>query len=171
MDCTDVSGGQSEENDRHDHYKSVSTPPIKCSTWKADTALLLCRAVLEVPPSPSLSPSQRWLCPSSSMTSPSSSSTTPPFRVRNFNAGPAGLPLEVMEEAQQELLNFHHTGMGVMEMSHRSPTFERILAQTEHNIRQLLSDTSTRTHHRHRETPPPPLPSFHHCPSPSMGCR
>ena len=70
-------------------------------------------------------------------TQPSSSS--PPFRVRNFNAGPAGLPLEVMEEAQQELLNYRQTGMGVMEMSHRSAAFESILSEAEQRLRRLLS--------------------------------
>jgi hypothetical protein len=40
--------------------------------------------------------------------------------VIDFTAGPAGLPLEVMEQAQRELLNWRGTGMGVMEMSHRS---------------------------------------------------
>lgn len=38
----------------------------------------------------------------------------------DFTAGPAGLPLEVMQQAQRELLNWRNTGMGVMEMSHRS---------------------------------------------------
>ena len=43
-----------------------------------------------------------------------------------------------MEEAQQELLNYRDTGMGVMEMSHRSREFEDIIAQAEQRIRQLL---------------------------------
>ena len=37
-------------------------------------------------------------------------------RVYNFNAGPSGLPLEVLEEAQAEFLNYQNTGMGIIEM-------------------------------------------------------
>ena len=47
-------------------------------------------------------------------------------RAYNFNAGPSALPLEVLEKAQQELVNFHGTGMSIMEMSHRSATFEEV---------------------------------------------
>ena len=75
------------------------------------------------------------ISPALSSTSPCS----PSFRVRNFNAGPAGLPLEVLDRAQQELLNYAQTGMGVMEMSHRSPPFEAIIAQAEQRLRELLS--------------------------------
>ena len=48
-------------------------------------------------------------------------------RVFNFSAGPAVLPLDVLMEAQAELLNYEDTGMSVMEMSHRSAPFEKIL--------------------------------------------
>ncbi|MFX0112774.1 3-phosphoserine/phosphohydroxythreonine transaminase, partial [Bacillus pumilus] len=41
-------------------------------------------------------------------------------RTPNFNAGPAALPLEVLEKAQEELVDFTHPGMSVMELSHRS---------------------------------------------------
>ena len=41
-------------------------------------------------------------------------------RVYNFSAGPATLPVEVLEKAQKELVDYHGTGMSVMEMSHRS---------------------------------------------------
>ena len=44
-------------------------------------------------------------------------------RVYNFNPGPAALPLEVLEQAQAEMLNFRGTGMSVMEISHRSKEF------------------------------------------------
>ena len=60
-------------------------------------------------------------------------------RALNFNAGPAGLPLEVMQQAQQEFLSYNNTGMSVMEMSHRSPDFESILATAETNLRSLLA--------------------------------
>jgi len=59
-------------------------------------------------------------------------------RALNFNAGPAGLPLEVMQQAHQEFLSYNNTGMSVMEMSHRSPEFESIIAEAEANLRSLL---------------------------------
>lgn len=60
-------------------------------------------------------------------------------RVINFSAGPSTLPLAVLHKAQAELLNVSGSGQSVMEMSHRSPAFERILAQTEHDLRTLLN--------------------------------
>lgn len=59
-------------------------------------------------------------------------------RVYNFSAGPAVLPLPVLERAARELVEFPGAGMSVMEMSHRSKAFEGILAQAQENIRQLL---------------------------------
>ena len=59
-------------------------------------------------------------------------------RVLNFNAGPATLPLPVLERIREELLDWHGSGMSVMEMSHRSPEFESINAATEASIRKLL---------------------------------
>lgn len=50
-----------------------------------------------------------------------------PYRIFNFNPGPATLPLEVLEEARDEMLNYRDTGISVMEMSHRSPEFEEII--------------------------------------------
>lgn len=47
-------------------------------------------------------------------------------RVYNFNPGPATLPLEVLQQAQRELLDYRGTGMSVMEISHRSPEFDEI---------------------------------------------
>ncbi len=61
-----------------------------------------------------------------------------PDRVFNFNAGPAVLPLPVLERARDELLNYGGSGMSVMEMSHRSREFEAILDRTEARLRQLL---------------------------------
>ncbi|HHX74429.1 MAG TPA: 3-phosphoserine/phosphohydroxythreonine transaminase [Firmicutes bacterium] len=52
-------------------------------------------------------------------------------RVYNFNPGPATLPLDVLRQAQQELLNYKGTGMSVMEMSHRSKDFEAIVHEAE----------------------------------------
>ena len=41
-------------------------------------------------------------------------------RVYNFNAGPSAMPLEVLKEVQDEFLDFNHTGMSIVEISHRS---------------------------------------------------
>lgn len=59
-------------------------------------------------------------------------------RVFNFSAGPCTLPVEALEEAKEDLLNYKGAGMSVMEMSHRSKPFEAILAETEANLRTLL---------------------------------
>lgn len=58
-------------------------------------------------------------------------------RVYNFNPGPAVLPLEVLEQAQAELLDFHGTGMSVMEISHRSKEFEAVIQTAEADLREL----------------------------------
>jgi phosphoserine aminotransferase len=59
-------------------------------------------------------------------------------RIYNFSAGPAVLPLEVLERAQSELLSLNGSGMSVMEISHRSPAFEAILESARNGIRELL---------------------------------
>src|SRR3989454_3458060 len=59
-------------------------------------------------------------------------------RVHNFNAGPGALPLPVLERIREELLDWHGSGMSVMEMSHRSPEFESINAAAERKLRDLL---------------------------------
>jgi phosphoserine aminotransferase len=60
-------------------------------------------------------------------------------RAYNFNAGPAALPLSVLERIREELLDWHGTGMSVMEMSHRSPEFEGINAAAEAGLRKHLA--------------------------------
>jgi phosphoserine aminotransferase len=60
-------------------------------------------------------------------------------RVHNFNAGPAALPLPVLERIREELLDWHGSGMSVMEMSHRSPEFESIAASAEAGLRKQLA--------------------------------
>ncbi|MDM5249251.1 MULTISPECIES: 3-phosphoserine/phosphohydroxythreonine transaminase [unclassified Lysinibacillus] len=47
-------------------------------------------------------------------------------RAYNFNAGPSALPVEVLEKAQQQLVNFRESGMSIMEMSHRSAIFDEV---------------------------------------------
>jgi len=59
-------------------------------------------------------------------------------RIFNFNAGPATLPLEVLMEAQAELLNYQQTGMSILEISHRSKSYEAINAEAEANMKELL---------------------------------
>jgi phosphoserine aminotransferase len=58
--------------------------------------------------------------------------------VWNFGAGPAMLPREVMEQAQAELLDWKGTGVSVVEISHRSPEFEAMAAESERDLRALL---------------------------------
>jgi phosphoserine aminotransferase len=59
-------------------------------------------------------------------------------RAHNFGAGPAVLPLTVLEKAQAEMLDFGGTGMSVMEISHRSAAFEGIIQKAEADLRTLL---------------------------------
>jgi phosphoserine aminotransferase len=59
-------------------------------------------------------------------------------RIHNFNPGPAVLPLEVLQQAQAEMLDYKATGMSVMEISHRSKEFEAILAEAQADLRDLL---------------------------------
>jgi phosphoserine aminotransferase len=60
-------------------------------------------------------------------------------RVFNFSAGPAVLPEPVLAEAQRDLMALPGVGASILEISHRSPTFENIIQQAETNLRQLLS--------------------------------
>jgi phosphoserine aminotransferase len=58
-------------------------------------------------------------------------------RIHNFSAGPAVMPVPVLEEIQRDLVALPGTGMSILEISHRSKTFEAILAQTEADIRTV----------------------------------
>ena len=58
-------------------------------------------------------------------------------RIFNFSAGPAVLPVPVLEEAQRNLVELPGVGMSVLEISHRSKTFEDMLARTEADVRAL----------------------------------
>lgn len=58
-------------------------------------------------------------------------------RIYNFNAGPAMLPLEVLQEVQSELLDLQGSGMSIFEMSHRAPIYEKINAEAEADIKEL----------------------------------
>ena len=59
-------------------------------------------------------------------------------QVFNFSAGPAVLPKEVLQQAAAEMLDWHGSGMSVMEMSHRGPEFISIYEQAERDLRELL---------------------------------
>jgi phosphoserine aminotransferase len=60
-------------------------------------------------------------------------------RAYNFNAGPSALPLEVLEKAKQELIDFRGTGMSVMELSHRSAVYEEVHNHAITLLKELLS--------------------------------
>jgi phosphoserine aminotransferase len=64
--------------------------------------------------------------------------TTVAKRVHNFGAGPAALPLPILERVQAELLDYAGTGMSVLEMSHRSAAFEAIIGKAEEDLRALV---------------------------------
>src|SRR5690348_12273279 len=64
-------------------------------------------------------------------------------RVFNFSPGPAVLPAEVLEQARDEIIDWHGTGMSVMEMSHRGKEFISIAEQAEADLRDLLNVLSS----------------------------
>ena len=59
--------------------------------------------------------------------------------IYNFSAGPATLPKPVLEKAQAELLNYQDSGMSVLEMSHRSPEFDKIIKDADRKSTRLNS--------------------------------
>ena len=59
-------------------------------------------------------------------------------RVYNFYAGPAALPLEVLKTAQKELLDFNGSGMSIMELSHRSKTFDDVIETAKKDMKELM---------------------------------
>ena len=60
-------------------------------------------------------------------------------RVYNFSAGPSMLPVEVLEKAQREMVEYGNSGMSVMEMSHRSKDYEEIINTAEALVRELMN--------------------------------
>ena len=60
-------------------------------------------------------------------------------RIYNFSAGPAVLPVPVLEEAQRDMLTLPGVGMSVMEISHRSKTFDEIIGGAEQGLRELMN--------------------------------
>ncbi len=59
-------------------------------------------------------------------------------RTYNFSAGPAMMPEDVLEEIAAEVMNYQGSGMSVMEMSHRSPVFQKIVDEAEADLRTLM---------------------------------
>lgn len=59
-------------------------------------------------------------------------------RVYNFNAGPAALPLEVLEQAKEQFVDYHGAGMSIMEMSHRGAVYEALNNETQDLMRELF---------------------------------
>jgi phosphoserine aminotransferase len=60
-------------------------------------------------------------------------------RIYNFNAGPAALPTEVLEEIQESFLNFNSSGMSITEVSHRSPWFDDVINDAVERTKRLLN--------------------------------
>ena len=60
-------------------------------------------------------------------------------RVYNFSAGPAMLPEEVLKQAAEEMLDYQGSGQSVMEMSHRSKVYDRIIKEAEADLRDLMN--------------------------------
>ena len=60
-------------------------------------------------------------------------------RVYNFSAGPSMLPLPVLEKVRDDLLNYKGSGQSVMEMSHRSDAFKKIIEEAEADLRELMN--------------------------------
>ncbi|MEE1319914.1 MAG: 3-phosphoserine/phosphohydroxythreonine transaminase [Acutalibacteraceae bacterium] len=60
-------------------------------------------------------------------------------RVYNFSAGPSMLPMKVLESAQKDLICYGDSGMSVMEMSHRSPEYDKIIKDAEALLREIMS--------------------------------
>ena len=59
-------------------------------------------------------------------------------RVFNFSAGPAMMPLPVLEEIAKEVVDYRGCGMSVMEMSHRSKVYQQIIDEAEADLRDLM---------------------------------
>ena len=61
------------------------------------------------------------------------------MRVYNFSAGPSALPLNVLEEAQRDFLDYNGTGMSITEMSHRSKTFQAVVDETVSLFKEIMN--------------------------------
>ena len=73
----------------------------------------------------------------------------------NFSAGPACLPLDVLEECKEDLINYKGTGMSVMEMSHRGKDFMKIASEAEADLRELVGIPDNYKVRLHNNQPSP----------------
>ena len=99
--------------------------------------------------SPATQRYMRRIVPDSRTSFPSGSIVSPPgqthfrramttmARIFNFSAGPAGLPVEVLEEAQRDLVSLPGVGMAILEIGHGSKTFDDIIQGCEADLRSL----------------------------------
>jgi phosphoserine aminotransferase len=85
----------------------------------------------------SLQPEQfRYFCHFNNQTSKMRTVTA---SVHNFNSGPSILPREVFEQASQAILNFNHSGLSILEIGHRTPMFENVMAEARSLVKELLN--------------------------------
>ncbi len=61
-----------------------------------------------------------------------------PDRIYNFSAGPSTLPVEVLEQAAKDIVNFNDKGIGLIEMSHRSKEFVAVADEAEALLREIM---------------------------------
>ena len=61
-----------------------------------------------------------------------------PERVFNFSPGPATLPYEVLQQAAKDVVNFQDSGIGLIEISHRSKQFMAVIDEAERLLRELM---------------------------------
>ncbi|MFA6570022.1 MAG: 3-phosphoserine/phosphohydroxythreonine aminotransferase, partial [Bacteroidota bacterium] len=59
-------------------------------------------------------------------------------RAHNFSAGPAILPVEVLQETAQAVLDYNNLGMSIMEMSHRSKEYDAVFVETQNDCLKLM---------------------------------
>ena len=58
--------------------------------------------------------------------------------VHNFNAGPSILPQEVFQQAAEAVLNFNGSGLSILELGHRTPSFEAVMSEARELVRELM---------------------------------
>ena len=59
--------------------------------------------------------------------------------IHNFNSGPSVLPRQVFEEASRAILDFNNTGLSILEIGHRTPLFEAVMAEARALVRELMN--------------------------------
>ena len=72
--------------------------------------------------------------------------TPRPGRVYNFSAGPACMPESVLDQLREELVDFRGTGIGLLEHSHRGPSYDQMLAEAVEAVRQAFAGKPAELH-------------------------